>query len=176
MSRTLSTPTSTATTAPVRQPSFFVELGFSPIWRACSRKSETWNSIPFPRYDFQLSGFAFDGSNPSQEGTIVIANADLVIGTLVLGQDISEKSFKIWKYYGESPAVDDPVLIFSGFCDGAEVPGVGRVKIDGVTGNARTLYCPRVFMTPENGFNFCHTPGQQLTWNGETFIFREEDV
>jgi hypothetical protein len=166
MSRTLSGAMTTAVAAPVTLPGYLIEIGFAMALRSSTRGSISWNSLSWTPRDVRVANLSTDGNGSRATGTLLVGNADMSFGTQVLSEGISGRTAKIWKFYGESPALADPVKVFDGVCDQCDFAESGPVRVTLVqTGSL--LFCPRTYMTPESGFHFLPTPGQTVTWNGE---------
>jgi hypothetical protein len=172
MSRTLAGTTASGVSAAVTLPGYFVQIAFNGgantvYWS--SRGTLTWNAQSWTAYDVQVTGLTTDGGGSALNGTLVVGNHDLAAGALVLLYGVSGVAITVWAYYGDSaPGAGDPVKVFEGVGDNADIPEDGPVRITMQQSGGTTLYCPRTYMTPENGFNWLPTEGQLVVWNGET--------
>lgn len=172
--RTLAGTTASGVTAAVTQPGYLVEIGWSTPWRLSTRSTLTWDSKTWTAYDVQVTGLAASGASASC--TLLLGNTDLAASYAVLTEGASGIAFKIWAFYGSAPGASDPVLVFEGIGDGASIPESGPVSISLVQSGAATLYCPRTYLTPDAGFNHLPTPGQLVTWEGETIRLDAEGI
>lgn len=167
--RTLSTPTSTATQSTITTPAYLVEIGFSSVVRLSSRGDQSWDGQTWTGGRLgKVSGLNWDGKG-QQSGALDIINADLAYSALVLGEGVADRAVRIWKFYGDNPAAGDPVAVFDGVMDEADI-GADRVRITLVSANARTLFSPRRFIGPATGFNHLSPAGRKITWGGQTII------
>ncbi|MDD5385345.1 MAG: hypothetical protein PHG89_10760 [Gallionella sp.] len=169
MSRTLTTATSAATAQTVTTPAFLVEIDFSTVIRLSTRNDQTWNSLTWTGGRIgKISGLQWDGKG-QQTGTIEIINSDLAYSALVLNEGVADRPVKIWKFYGDNPALLDPVAVFDGVADEADI-GPDAVRITLVSSKTSALYAPRRFIGPAIGFNHLRPAGSRDTWGGQTYI------
>lgn len=169
--RTLSAATNTAVAGPVTSPGYFVEILFTSPLRVSSRGTLTWSGNVWTGWDVRVSGLAFDGSASAQNGTLILGNTDLSVGSLVLNQGVADRAVNIWAFLGDAPATADPVQIFAGVGDAVTSidPDKGTVTISLQQSAAGVLYCPRRYITRENGFSVLPPVGTLVPFNGETF-------
>ena len=165
--RTLSIPTGNAVAATITQPGYFVRLGFDTIVRLSSRGTQscdgqTWTGGRLGK----ISGLNWDGKG-QQSCTFEIVNTDLAYSALVLNEGVADRTAEIWKFYGDNPAAGDPVMVFDGVMDEANI-AADKVTITAVGENTRTLYSPRRFIGPATGFNHLMPAGTKLSWGGQT--------
>jgi hypothetical protein len=167
--RTLVGSTDTGVAAAVTLPGYFVQIDFPTPWYRSTRGTLSWNGQSWVSFDAQIAGLATDGAGSALNGTLIIGNTDLAISTEILLYGISGRVIKIWKFYGDTaPALGDPVQIFEGIGDDADIPENGSVRVALIQSGATTLFCPRTYLTASAGFNWLPTPGKIVTWNGET--------
>lgn len=180
--RTLVGSTSTGVAAAVTLPGYLIEIGFTTPLRISTRGTLTWDSKSWAAADARVSGLSADGSASSLNGALDIGNFDTNIGglgsgmgVLVLAEGVAGRACSIWAYYGDTaPAAGDPVKVFSGVCDAADIPSDGPVRITLAQSGGRTLYCPRTYLTADSGFSYLPTPGQLVRFNGETIRLEAE--
>lgn len=174
--RTPSTGTAAEIAKPVTAPRFFVEMLFSTPWRITSGGVDiTWSGNLWSAYNVRISGFGIDGAQSGQSGTITLGDTDGTATGFINGQGIADRAVNVWAYWGEAPGAADPVYLFSGVMDSAEWSADGKaVSIKCEQGNAATLYSPRFYLTPDNGFDDMPPPGTLISWNGETFELTAE--
>ena len=123
------------------------------------------------------AGLTYDGSEASLNGALAIGNNDLAIGALVLSEGVAGRACSVWKFYGDTaPATGDPVKVFDGVCDSADIPENGPVRITLQQSGGTTTFCPRTYLTAAAGFSFLPTPGQIVTWNDETVRLSPEGL
>lgn len=165
--RTLSTPTNNATQLTITTPAFFVELGFSTILHLSTRGDHSWGGYAWTGGRLgRVSGLQWDGKG-QQSGSIDLINTDLAYSALVLNEGVADRAVRIWKFYGDNPDTLDPVAVFDGVADTADI-GADAVRITLLGENTRTLYSPRRFIGPGTGFNHLTPAGRKITWGGQT--------
>jgi hypothetical protein len=174
--RTLSSPTASAVTAAVTLPGYLIEIAFGTALRLSTRGTLSWNSLTWTAADARLSGIAVDGASSSLNGELMIGNTDLAIGAQVLSEGVAGRSVSVWAYYGETPALADPVKVFEGVANEAAIPESGPVRISLQQASSTTLFCPRTYLTAASGFSFLPAEGQIITWNGETVQLNAEGI
>jgi hypothetical protein len=174
--RTLAGSTNSGVTATVTLPGYLIQIAFATTLRLSTRGTLTWNSQTWTAADVRLSGLSVDSSRSSLNGELAIGNADLAIGAQVLSEGVSGRAVIVWAFYGESPALADPVKVFEGVANEAAIPEVGPVRISLQQASGTTLFCPRTYLTAANGFSFLPTEGQIITWNGETIRLSAEGI
>lgn len=159
--RSLSTVTDAATQATVTTPAYLVEIVWSTIIRLSTRGDQSWGGQAW-------SGGRLGKVQPGADrGRIELINSDLAYSALVLNEGAADIGCRVWAFYGDNPAVDDPVLVFDGVTDGADI-APDRVTLTLAPERARTLYSPRRFIGPATGFNHLRPSGSRLTWGGQT--------
>lgn len=170
MSRTIGTNIATEVAAAVTRPGYLVEIMFTSPVRVSSRGAFAWDGRDWTAWDLAIAGLGVDGGASSLDGSVTLGNADYSIGALVLAEGVSGRAVKVWKFYGETPAADDPVLLFSGVGNNATInPTRGTVQITLQQSAGKTLYAPRTYIGRAAGFNHLPARGTLITWNGETF-------
>jgi hypothetical protein len=175
MSRTLTSAVTTSIGLPVTEPGYFVELLFATPLHLSSRETINWNGADWLTWDIKLRGFGVDGAGSTQSGTLILGNADLSIGALVLGEGVADRHVNIWKFYGSAPDVLDPVQIFGGAGDDSRIDADGgTVSINLRPAAGVTLYSPRAYMTQESGWNFLPAPGAVIVWGKEVLTLAAE--
>lgn len=172
MSRTLSSGAATEVARPVTLPGYLVSIAFSVPVRLSTRGDVTWDAMAWSAAHFVCNGLAIDGT-PEQDGSLVFTDTDGTIAALILSEGIQNRAVNVWKLYGETPADDDPVLIFSGVGDGYAMDYAEASVTIGLK-QAETLYAPRQYINAASGFNWLPAPGTAITWGGETFALVRE--
>lgn len=159
--RNLSTATDAATQATVTTPAYLVEIVWSSIVRLSSRGDQSWGGHTW------TGGRLGKVQAGGDKGRIELINSDLAYSALVLNEGAADIGCRVWAFYGDNPDTDDPVLIFDGVTDGADI-AIDRVTITLAQERHRTLYSPRRFIGPSSGFNHLRPAGTKLTWGGQT--------
>ena len=175
MARTLNGTVTTAVGAAVTLPGYLVAIDFATPVYLSSRGDLTWNSKSWVAWAVRIIGLAIDGAASAQDGTLILGNTDYTMGALVLAEGVAGRAVSVWKLYGETPALADPVLVFSGVADGATInPDGGDVTITLQQAGGVTLYCPRTYINRASGFSHIPADGTLIQWNGETFRLTAE--
>ncbi len=158
--RSLSPGTTAAIQQTITAPGFLVELAWPAIVRLSSRGTVDWGGQAW-------TGGRLGGVTVGDSGTIDLINTDLGYSAMVLNHGAADVPVRVWKFYGDTPGEDDPVLIFEGATDGADIQP-GRVRITLAPASHRTLYSPRRFIGPATGFTRLRPAGTRITWGGQT--------
>lgn len=175
--RTLAGTTSSGVSAAVTAPGYFVEFGWSITGRYSTRGTLTWDSQTWTATDVQVSGLSDDSASAAIDGALQFGNSDLIIGALVFAQGVAGKTVRVWAFYGDTaPGTSDPVLVFDGVADSATFADGGPVTIRIIQAATATLWIPRLYMTPDTGFNFLPADGQIVEWNGERVRLTSEGI
>lgn len=159
--RALSTATATATAATITTPAYLVEIAWSSIVRLSSRGDQSWGGLAW-------TGGRLGKVDGRDGGSVEVINSDLAYSALVLNEGIADVGVRVWAFYGDNPAASDPVLVFDGVGDGADI-GADRVKISLASDGARTLYSPRRFVGPSIGLNHLRPAGTRISFGGEVY-------
>lgn len=166
MGRTITVATEGKVTQIATEPGFLVELTFplTGIVRQCTREQTAWNGFTWVTASLKLGGIEGSG----QRGTLEYGDDDAAMRTLVLAEGINDRRVRVWKFYRGAVAPADPVLIFDGVGDGAQMRQ-GKVTIGVVRSGSRTLVTPRQRIGPATGFNHLPPEGTLIKWGrGET--------
>jgi hypothetical protein len=107
--RALTAALQTALGAPVQRPALLVRIDFSTPSRFTTDATLTWDSQTWTRVDLDVQGLLVDALDIS--GTVVIGNADNVIGALLLNEGSTDKRVRIWGYDAAATALADVVLL-----------------------------------------------------------------
>jgi hypothetical protein len=167
--RTLTTATATATASTVTTPAYLVEISFSTVLRLSTRGDQSWSGYTWTGGRLgKVSGLSWDGKG-TQTGSLDIINTDLAYSALVLNEGVADRPVKIWKFYGDNPGALDPVAVFDGVSDEADI-GPDAVRITLVSSKTTALYAPRRFIGPGIGLNHLRPAGSRDTWGGQTYI------
>lgn len=147
MSRTLTTAMGDAVAATVTRPGHLIEIGFSTPIRYSTIGDVEWiGNTWIGNRSVELRGISDAG------GTMTFGNIDDAFAALVLGSGVAGLTVRVWSADATALATADPVLIFDGEADEAEVD-IERVTIRLASQGADTLYSPRRFIGPSAGFN-----------------------
>jgi hypothetical protein len=169
LARTLTAPTEAAAALTVTTPAYLVELGYAAPLRLSSRQDQSWNGQTWTGGRLgRISGLAADGSG-SQRGTLEIINTDLAYSALILNEGAADIACRIWMFYGNNPAASDPVEVFNGVLDEADI-APDRVRLTLASENSRTLFSPRRFIGPGTGFNHLRPAGTRISWGGQVYV------
>lgn len=107
--RTLTTALQTALGAPVQRPALLVRVDFTTPWRATTGASLTWDAQTWNTADVEVQNLTVDAL--AIRGTVVIGNADNVIGATLLNEGAQDKRIRIWGYDAAATALADVVLL-----------------------------------------------------------------
>lgn len=158
--KTLTLATQGATEQPITTPGFLVEIAWPTIVRLSSRAAVSWGGQAW------LSG-RLGKVQAKDGGTLELMNGDNAYSALVLNDGAADIGVRVWTFYTDTPAEDDPVLVFQGVADGADL-AQDRVRLTLAAENARTLFSPRRFINRAAGFNHLRPAGTKITWGGQT--------
>jgi hypothetical protein len=102
--------------------------------------------------------------------TLLVSNADNVIGTVLLNEGIELSQVKIWAYDQGAIGASDPVQVFNGSIE--EVTDINHTYavMQLKSGFGEALYSPREFISPALGFNFVTPSNTKIDFNGETYV------
>lgn len=171
--RTLTPATTSATDATVTQPLYLIEIGFSPALRLSTRGDVAWNSLSWSGGEaIDVSSLDADGSG-RQSGTVQIGNLDDYVGTLVLSQGVADRPVKIWKADGAALDVADPVLVFDGVIQSADVD-TSRVSLSLAGSGTRSAFAPRRVIGAASGFNFLLPAGTKIKIGATTYTLERQ--
>ena len=150
----------------VTRPGYLIELGYSTTLRLSTMGAVSWGGNVWAAADVRVSGVGQNGS-ASNSASLQLGNTDDGFGALILNEGASEIAAKIWVCY--AGATGDPVQVFDGVTDGAEIDSNKVTLALMAQGNA-TLYSPRTFINKASGFNYLQPAGTKIYFGGETFI------
>lgn len=164
--RTLTTPTQDGTESPISTAAFFIEVHFSTVLRLSSRGDQSWGGFTWTGGRIgKVTGLKWDGKG-QHTGAVDFLDADLAFSALIMNERIAGRLVRAWQFYGDNPAPDDPVEVFYGEGDEADLsnPAWAHVTLIGKTPDSS----PRRCIGPATGFNHVTPAGTTLTWGGET--------
>jgi hypothetical protein len=143
--RTLSAALQTALGAPVQRPGLFVEIGFSTPLRITTRDTITWNGVSWTRVDMDVQNLNVEAL--SIRGTVVIGNADNIIGALLLNEGITDRRIRIWGFDAGATALGDVVQLAD--AAGATYGLTEREARIELRHRTAHVYGPRTYIGPE---------------------------
>lgn len=174
--RTPSTATNTAIGQTVTTPGYLIYLDVGAGYRYSTRGTVTWDSQTWTAGDVEPSGMAIDVSSPTASASLRFAGS-MGWATIARANTIPGSQISIWKFYGDSnPGASDPIMLYDGVGDDVQISDSGEVAITLTQPGGATLYVPRTYMTPGNGFNSLPRDGQLVTFNGEQVRLRPEGI
>lgn len=166
--RTLSTAADAALAATITRPIALIEIGFAPTSRLSTAGDVVWAGQPWSGAQrVAVTGLSADGSG-SQSARLVIGNADLAFGALVLGQGVADRPVRIWTGDAAALADDDLTLAFDGVIESAEVTPE-FVTMSLAAQGSRTLFAPRRFVGASAGFSRLIHAGTQIKIGSTTY-------
>lgn len=165
--KTLSSALLTELGLTVNRPGYLVQIGFSTTLYLSTMGDISFMGQTWVGADVKLSGISQDGSG-NAGGSLMLGNADGAYGALTLLEGASDIAVVVWACYAGATASGDPVQIFSGMTDGADI-SPEKVTITLVQTRNATLYSPRVFITKPT-FNFLQPAGTKISIGGEVFV------
>jgi hypothetical protein len=173
--RTISDHLETLVGAATTGPGYLVEIGFSTVLRLSTRGDINVLGNDWIGWKLSISGLSMDASNPLQQGTMTLSNAELVISTLVLEEGIADRSIRIYKFYGEEPEEDDPVVVFDGVGGRADIDTASaEVKVTLRQQRDQVQFAPSIYITVEQGFSMLPPAGTIIQFNGQSYILEPE--
>ena len=161
MTRSVSSALLTAVGAGATQPVYFVEIQW-PTFSSylCSHSTQTWNGTLWVGGGYDL--VSFDESGRPQQ--LLLADPDFAYRTLVLANGIRDRRINVWMSDVAALDVGDPVKLFGGFADRAEMGG-GRMNISLERNTSSRQFTPRERIGPGIGVNFIAPPGLKVFWS-----------
>lgn len=173
--RTLTAATATAIGLTITRPGFLVEIVFDAYTvRLSSFGDISWNGFVWVGAKVDVSGHTWDENGMVTGGRLRVGNHDGAIGALVLGQAIADRPVREWLVYGGALAPEDPVKVFDGVGDDAEI-GPKAVTIGLAIAGSDSQYSPRELYGPATGFNHLPPVGEEISFNGERFRFERAE-
>ena len=166
--RTLSTAMAVELGLTVTRPGYLVRLGYSTTLYLSTLGDVSWDGQAWIAKDMKVSSVSQSGAG-SNTGALEVGNTDDAFGALVLNEGASEIPVTVWAVYAGATATDDPVMVFNGVTDGADI-STSRVSFSLVPQRNDTLYSPRVFINKAAGFNFLQPAGTRIAFGNETFV------
>jgi hypothetical protein len=175
MTRTVSVSVAAAIAEPITAPGYLLEIEFNPPVLLCSRGDVTVNGNDWQGWSFTVSGIGIDATSAKQTGTLTVSNRDFALSTLMLEQGVADRAISIWAFYGDAPADDDPVLIFSGVGAQGDIDtNSASVKIALRQEHDNVQFAPAHYITVEQGFSML-PPAGTIIQIGRTSYILEPD-
>lgn len=167
MTRSVTAALLTAAGAGATQPVYFVEIAWPTFsTRLCSYSTQTWNGNVWSGGGFELGDFD-DSGRPAR---LTLADPDVSYRTLVLTDGIRDRQITVWKSDVSAIDVADPVLLFRGYADKADMAS-GRVIVGLDRNTSSRQFAPRERIGPAIGVNFVAPPGYVLRWGAQQIVF-----
>lgn len=167
MSRpSVSGPLTAKLSAAATAPGYLIEVAFSTTYRWSSRGTLTWNSLTWTGLPFVVS-LSSDGAG-GQKLSLSFPNHDNAIGTLLLTDDIANRSVTLWTFTGDSPAAGDVVQVFSGVGDGYQLD-MRSAKIDCVPIGQDIVKVPSARIVRNSIRQRLIEPGKRIAWGNEIY-------
>jgi hypothetical protein len=132
----------------------------------CTGGNVTWNSMSFVKGGVSIKTVK-TGKGGIQTARITLINEDYIYSILAISGDLALQEVTYWEYYGQSPALEDPILRFHG--EIVKIPTMGQtVVLDCATIGSTTKKIPTVTLgSPE--VNHMPRSGEQITIGNEVY-------
>lgn len=175
MPRTVSVSIDAAISQPITAPGYLLEMSFSSVIRLCSRGDLTVLGNDWLGWNFSVSGIGVDGTSGTQNGSLSISNTELDISTLILEEGIADRVIRVYKFYGDAPADNDPILLFEGVGGNTEIDTAASfVKVSLRQAKDSVQFAPSKYITVEQGFSMLPPPGTIIDFGGQSYILQPE--
>lgn len=111
------------------RPVYLVELGFAPAQYYSTGEQVSWNGETWLESSMRVDRIELDNLGRASV-SLRVNNLDRVIGALVLGQEVRDRSAKIWvTYRSGSAGIVDPIQLVDGVMDGASVGNEVAIQV-----------------------------------------------
>jgi hypothetical protein len=155
-----------AVSRPITRPAYLVEIDWDTFsTRLCTYGSVEWNGNTWAGGGITVNGF--DDTNKPSSFTLV--DPDAAYRTLVLSVGIRDRLIQVWKCDVSALATPDPVALFYGYADKADIAN-GKVTITVGWTNSNRARTPRERIGPAIGVNFVAPPGFTIHWGDQTIV------
>ncbi len=171
--RTLTDATLSAAAGTVTQPLYLIEIGFMPALRLSTLGDVTWGGTLWSGGEAIAVGSLESDGTGRQSGVVQIGNLDDYVGTLVLAQGVADRQIKVWKADGAALDAADPVLVFDGVVERADVD-TARVSLSLAGAGTRSAFAPRRVLGPASGFNFLMPAGAKIKIGATTYTLERQ--
>lgn len=176
--RTLSGPTTTDIARTVTKPGYLFRMEFPPgILRFSSRGEVTWFGNTWREWDFEVDGLTFDGAQSELSGSVTLSDIGDQFFNIIMEWGVGDRVIDILKFYGDGPAlgVTDTVHLFHGVGDEATLDTKNHTcTITLQQSETGVIFCPRRYITREQGYSVLPAEGTKIEWNNEIFILGVE--
>lgn len=146
--KTLSSALLAALGGAVQQPALLVEAQFASTYRWSSAGTVSWNGQTWTARDVRIDGLSVQALQV--RGTLVLGNADDVAGSLVLGEGVHDKVFRIWGFDAAATAISDVVWLCD--CVGASATVDHKLVKIQLRHKTEFVLAPRTMVNAEAGF------------------------
>lgn len=148
---------------PVQRPGWLVEMHFDTVQRWSSQGTVTWGGHTWQGTGLQVEGLAVQPLRVS--GTLVLDNADGVLGSLLLLQGVQDRQVTVYGFdAGALGATADALWLCQAVGASAQI-GPVDVRI-ALRHRMEFVASPRTYVTPEAGFNHLLPADTVLRING----------
>ena len=171
--RTLTDASLSAAAGTVTQPIYLIEIGFTPPLRLSTRGDVTWAGNLWSGGETIVVGSLDADGSGRQSGAVQIGNLDDYMGALVLSQGVADRPMKVWKADGAALDAADPVLVFDGVVEGADVD-TSRVSLSLAGSGTRSAFAPRRVIGAASGFNFLLPAGTKIKIGATTYTLERQ--
>lgn len=164
--RTLTTATQAASESKYSDAAFLLEIHFSTVLRLSSRGTQSWGGYTWTGGRIiKVGGLKWDGKG-KHSGFVDLLDVDMPYTALILNEGVAGRLVRAWQFYGDNPALADPVEVFYGEGDEADMsnPAFAHITLVGKTPDSS----PRRVIGPATGLNHVTVAGTSLTWGGQT--------
>ncbi|MFA7278906.1 MAG: hypothetical protein WC100_02315 [Sterolibacterium sp.] len=165
--KTLSAATIAEAALTVTRPGYLIQIGYSTALHYSTLGTISWNSLTWTGADVKVTGVSQDGKGAAAAG-LSVGNTDGAMGAIVLSEGAADIAVSIWAVYAGATASGDPVQVFGGVTDGAQID-LDKVVFSLSPQGNDTLYAPRMFINQLNGFNWLKPGGSIIQWGSETY-------
>lgn len=163
--KTLTAATALEAAARIKRPLWLVQIDFAAPVRLCSWGDVAWNGHDWIGADLRVD-LVESGPNGEQGGSIELGNTDLAWSALILAEGVADRPISIWGAYAGAIAADDPLHVFDGVGDDAEI-GPDRCRISLSSASAARIKSPREF---GGDFTLVQPAGTVVNFNGERYV------
>lgn len=177
--RIISGPTTTEVAKTITRPGYLFRMEFpGEVIRLSSRQQVTWFGNTWTPGGFEVEGLTVDGSQSELTGSVSLLDYDNRFFQLIMTHGVGDRIIDILAFWGSGAAlgVTDTVHLFHGVGDEATIdPKTARCTITLQQSESGVLFCPRRYITREQGFSVLPAEGTKVEWNEEIFILGTED-
>lgn len=169
--RVVSAPTLAQAASGVAQPCHFVRIDWATITSyLCSHSTRSWAGQTWIGADVAIR---FDSN--ARPTDITLADYDAAYRTLVLASGATDRRVRVWQGYVDALDAADPVLLFDGYADGAEIAS-GKITISVDYPQTGRAFSPRERIGPRIGVNHLAAVGETIRWGSTTITLDPRTV